>query len=374
MNALLLGTVAIFIFVVAAAVFVLLFRKPQVVGELVVQTALMNEKLGRLDTVTSEMSVIRIDLGKLSERIHGVEQNHMAVGQRMDSLLATLAKTDTTADALVQTAEAIRTDLSSAKETLAELQVRSQSSQDVETRAAESIKRVESILTGTQSKGSAGENIVELVFAKLPPEWQVRNFTVANKTVEFGVRLPNGLVLPIDSKWAATDLHERFLTSDEVHEKQRLKVQIQSTVAGRATEIKKYLDPNVTTAFGIAAVPDPIYDLCSEILPDLLQQNIVLVSYSMFGPYLLLVFHTTLKTLRNVDMERLDAFLASAEESVNSLQTELQGRFSRAMIMLDNSRADMAAQLGKVSAGLAALHTRPEVFGDPSLPAKSAAR
>src|SRR5437879_5382583 len=158
MNIFLLGILVILTMAIAVAIFVALFRKPQAVGELVTQTALINEKLGRLDTVTTEVGGIRIDLGKLSERVTGVERNHNAVGQRMDSVLATLTKTDTTAHALAQTAEAIRSELSAAKETLTELQVHSQSRQDLEKQSADSIKRVESILTGTQSKGSAGEN------------------------------------------------------------------------------------------------------------------------------------------------------------------------------------------------------------------------
>jgi DNA recombination protein RmuC len=73
-------------------------------------------------------------------------------------------------------------------------------------------------------------------------------------------------------------------------------------VLDRAAEIKKYIDPNLTSNFGIAAVPDSVFELCSEILPDLIQLNVVLISYSMFQPYLLLVFQTTLKTLKTLDL------------------------------------------------------------------------
>jgi len=75
--------------------------------------------------------------------------------------------------------------------------------QEVEARTADSVGRLEMIIAGTQSKGLAGENIMEVVFAKLPIEWQARNFNMNGKTVEFGLRLPNNLVLPIDSKWPA---------------------------------------------------------------------------------------------------------------------------------------------------------------------------
>jgi len=211
------------------------------------------------------------------------------------------------------------------------------------------------VLAGSQSKGSAGENIVGMMFSKLPPEWQVRNFSVGNKVVEFGIRLPNGLVLPIDSKWAASGLLEEFVICEDLKERQKIKSQIQSVVLDRAAEIKKYIDPNLTSNFGIAAVPDSVFELCSEILPDLIQLNVVLISYSMFQPYLLLVFQTTLKTLKTLDLKKLDAYLLSTEESMKTLQEELEGRFSRALVMLDNSRADMSASLSKLRAGLAGL-------------------
>jgi DNA recombination protein RmuC len=245
--------------------------------------------------------------------------------------------------------------LSAAQGTLAELRTLSQTQPGLGQQATDSIHRLERVLAGSQSKGIAGENIVEMMCSKLPPEWQVRDFSVGNKVVEFGIRLPNDLVLPIDSKWAASNLLEEFLNCEDPKEKQRIKAQIRSVVLGRASEIKKYIDPNLTSSFGIAAVPDPIYELCSEILAELLQLNVVLISYSMFQPYLLLVFQTTLKTLKAVDLKKLESYLLLAQESIKVLQEELEGRFSRALVMLDNSRADMSAHLSKLRAGLAGL-------------------
>ena len=229
---------------------------------------------------------------------------------------------------------------------------------------------MESILTGSQCKGAAGENILDVFFAKLPAEWQVRNFAVGSNIVEFGIRLPDGLVLPIDSKWAATAVHQEFLNASEGKDKAAKKQQLQATVARRAGEIRKYIDPNLTASFAIAVVPDPIFELCPELMPDLLQQNVLLLSHSLFMPYLLLVFHNTLKTLKTVDLKRLDGYLTTAQTSITSLQSELEGRFSRALVMLENSRQDMAAQLASLSGGMVALQVgssalKPEALPEP---------
>ena len=350
------------LFLLGALVIVLLLRKPQLPPDLLVQNGAILEKLQKVEQIAAEFSHVRVELSKISERVSGVEQNHSHSTDALTELSTMLTRTGVTTDGLLQAAESIRAELSSTKVSIAEVQAITKNREAFEEQSAESLKRVEHILTGTQTKGAAGENIVDLAFAKLPAEWQIRNFAVGSKIVEFAIRLPNNLVLPIDSKWAGTAVFEEFLATQNTKERLAKKAQLQSTVAARAGEIKKYIEPNVTTTFAIAAVPDPIFDLCSELLPGLLKQNVVLVSYSMFIPYLLLVFHTSAKNLGRTDLKRLDAYLRTVDDCVKTLQSELEGRFSRALVMLDNSRAEMAAHLSKLNAGLVAVQTSSEAL------------
>ena len=287
-------------------------------------------------------------LRSISTRVSVVEQTQHELNDRS-------IETDTVAKGLTETTSAIRDGLSRAQENLAAIQAHSRARQDLELRTSESIRRLEGIIAGTQTKGAAGENIIEVILAQLPTEWQVRDFKVGNKTVEFGLRLPNNLVLPIDSKWAATNLLERFLTSDDIREQQELKSQIERAVLSKAKEVRKYIDPNLTVDFGLAAVPDAIFDLCTGIQIESLQMNVVIISYSLFVPYLLLVFQTILKTSQNIDMQRLNSYLENAQSSVAELQNELEDRFSRAITMLNNSRDNMRGMLGQVSSGLGSL-------------------
>jgi DNA recombination protein RmuC len=305
-----------------------------------------------LEPVTQIVGGVQLELKGLSERVARVEQNQNMQGQNIQALGTGLAQTSTATASLIEATTAIRSDLSKAKDGLTELQSFTKARHDIENRTAESIRRLETIIAGTQTKGIAGENILEFVFAKLPAEWQVRNFRVGNKAVEFGLRLPNNLILPIDSKWTATNLIEQFVNCDNPDEQQKLKSQIESAVLSKAKEVKKYIDPSLTVNFGIAAVPDAVYDSCYGIQTEIFQLNVVLVSYSMFLPYLLLVFQTILKTSQNIDLEKLDAYLQMAQENIVKLQEELEGRFARAITMLNNSRTDMSTYLSKVSGGL----------------------
>lgn len=350
METLLLGVVVLLIILLAALV-VALLRRPQ--------TADLSTPLQNLTQAVqqghSQTAVLVEKMAAVSDRVAKVEEGQTRAGMGISGLETELAATGVVAKSIADTTSAIREELSRAKNDLTELQTHTRARQELEQRTADSIKRLETIIAGTQSKGSAGENILEAVFAKLPVEWQVRNFAVGNKMVEFALRLPNNLVLPIDSKWAATNLLEQLVACEDPAQQQELKAQIEKSVRDKAREVRKYIDPSLTVGWGVAAVPDAVYDLCCGLQAEISQMNVVLISYSMFIPYLLLVFQTILKTSHNIDLQKLDAYLRRAQESIKALQEELEGRLSRAITMLGNSRDDMRSHLSKAGSSLVGL-------------------
>lgn len=298
---------------------------------------------------------VQLELRGVNERVSGMEHNQARVDQGIGDLRSGLANADSATARLMSATTVIHDQLVRAKEGVAQLQTHSHARQGLEEQTAESIKRLEAVIAGTQSKGAAGENILESLLAHLPAEWQVRDFQVGNKSVEFGLRLPNRLVLPIDSKWPATHLIERFLAAEDPDERQQVKARIEAAVRDKAKEVRKYIDPNVTANFGIAAVPDAVYEVCARVQSDVVQWNVALVSYSMVVPYVLLVFQTVLRSAQTVDTQQLDACLRSVEDGITDMQGELEGRFSRGLAMIDNSRSELRAQLGKIAGGLASL-------------------
>jgi hypothetical protein len=151
-----------------------------------------------------------------------------------------------------------------------------------------------------------------------------------------------------------------------------LKARIHSQTTSRALEVQKYLLPNVTTPFGLAVVPDPVFAICAEIAPMLSQEHVMLVSYNMLIPYILLIFHMTLKDTR-IDLQRLDAFVSGANQNVIDIRDLIQTRFSRATVMLGNFRDETEAQLSKLSANIAALRTLELTSAESSGPETDAA-
>jgi DNA recombination protein RmuC len=273
------------------------------------------------------MTSVQVEVGRVAERINAMDQTHAQVGQGLQAIQS-----------------AMQQELAQARLGLTDLQAQAQARVELEYRTAESVRRLEGIIAGTQSKGLARENILEVVFSQLPPEWQLRDFKVKNKTVELALRLPNNLILPIDSKWPATSLIEQFIACDQPAEQQRLKREIEKVVLDKAKELKKYIDPDLTVNFGIAAVPDAVYDLCAGIQCACLEHNVVVIAYSMFIPYMLLVFQTILKSAQHIDADRLDAYIQAAQKSIHAAQEELEGRFARSLTMLGNSRNDLVCR------------------------------
>jgi DNA recombination protein RmuC len=323
------------------------------------QVAVLGEKLSHIEPITQTVSDLHSEVRGLNERVMSVENNQLianqGVGYLANNALTTFTELKTLTNGLVSATSAMRSELDRAQNDLTQLHTHAKADQEAGRQIAESIRRLETVIAGTQTKGSAGENILEVVFAKLPVEWQVRNFHIGGKTVEFGLKLPNNMILPIDSKWAATNLLEKFISSDDIAEQQSLKKAIEDAVLQKAKEVRKYIDPSITVNFGVAVIPDAIYDLCSGIQTQVFQMSVVLVSYSMFVPYLLLVFQTILKTNQSIDLQRLDAYIQTAQENIKVLQDELDGRFSRAITMLNNSRDDMRVYMSRIGGSLTGL-------------------
>jgi DNA recombination protein RmuC len=323
------------------------------------QIALLGEKVSHIEPIVQTSSHLQADVRGLAERISTMENNqsklYQGVGLLANNALSSFSELKTLTGGLAEAAEAMRSELARAKDDLTQLHTHAKAGQEVDRQIAESVRRLETIIAGTQTKGVAGENLLEVVFSKLPVEWQVRNFTLGGKTVEFGLRLPNSLIVPIDSKWTATNLVEQLVATNEPQEQIKLKKEIEGAVLQKAKEVRKYIDPNVTVNYGVAVIPDAVFELCTSIQVDVFTLGVVLVSYSMLIPYLLLVFHTVLKTGQSIDLHKLEAYIQTVQSEIQEMQDEIDGRLSRGITMVSNSRDDMRAHLSKIGGSITGL-------------------
>ena len=210
--------------------------------------------------------------------------------------------------------------------------------QSVEDEARSSLKRLESVIAGSSTRGAAGENILEEALKHLPPEMLQRNVWVGGKVVELALQLPGGKVLPIDSKWVSSGALEQLAeTGLDAQRRAQLTAQVEREVERRVREVSQYIDPVVTSPFALAVIPDAAYDVCRGAIVGAHRRHVMVVGYAMALPYLLTLYQLHLQFARTVDMEKLQSALIDVERHLDTLEAILDNKLQRALTMLQNT-------------------------------------
>jgi len=292
----------------------------------------------RLEHVSAVLPHVQRDTQTLSERVHSMESGQAYSNQSLRSA-----------------ATAILGDLRQTHSEVAAIQAHLHARQELDARNAQVLHALELVIAGSKSKGSAGEALLEVPFSQLPAEWQVRNYHVQGGVVEFGLRLPNNLVLPIDSKLPATAELQRFHAAESREAQARIKAEIEREVLKRVAEVRKYLDPDLTLGYGLAVVPDGVYELCGPAVTRAATLNVLVINYAMFLPYILLVYKVALAASSDIDRLRLDGYMRQSQELLGRLESKLTGAFDGSLKQLTNSRDEMLSAVSQLSAGIARL-------------------
>ena len=228
---------------------------------------------GSLDQTNRTLAELQMDLRTIGTRVAEVEARGNALQQGLAGIGQDLTATKTVTTSLHQASESIREGLTRAREGLAAMTASDGARAEALQDTRNSLRRLEAVIAGSVSKGSAGENIVDLLLGQLPAERQARNVQVGNRVVEFGLRLHSGLVVPIDSKWPATGLIEQLAQCEDPAEQLKLRALIETNVLSRANEVAKYIDPHMTAPFAIAVVPDAAYEIAQDTRIDAYQRG-----------------------------------------------------------------------------------------------------
>ena len=248
---------------------------------------------------------------------------------------------------LADTAREIQAQLGNAHRALAEVKALEQGRAQKLDQAADSLRRLEAVVAGSSTRGAAGENILARALTQLPPDLLELNVAFGNKIVEYALRLPGGRYLPIDSKWTSVGVLERLDAVDQPQERERLLDQVVRDVRGRIKEMTKYLDPERTLSLGLLAVPDAVYAAAPEAHADGYREGILVVPYSLALPYVLALYRLTLRFGCAVDTDQLADRLRALNECVRKLDEEVEGRLSRGIVQLENSREALRDHLGE---------------------------
>ena len=222
----------------------------------------------------------------------------------------------------------------------------------------QSLKRLEGIIAGSKQKGIAGENIIRESLAIFPPDMIQTNLRVRGKEVEFGLVLSNKKVMPIDSKWPSTDTLDAIAKEEDPDRLERLKHQVQKEVTKRISEISQYLDPNITTPWAIGAIPDSAYSLCKDAHLVAYNRNVILVSYGMLLPYLLMFYSLHRQYASSIDMENLSHYLIDIKRNIEKMGDILENRIVRAQTILLGAADEYRQILSTVKGSVSSIETQ----------------
>ena len=224
------------------------------------------------------------------------------------------------------------------------------------------LHRVAGVLAGGQRTGRAGENVLRDALAHLPPSMIVNDFRVNGRVVEFGLILPDGRRLPIDSKWPSDRELIALQETDDPAEIDRLGRLIERTVTERAREVAQYRDPSVTAPVGVAAVPDAAYAVLRRAHADAYRQGVIVVPYSMALPIVLFLHGLVSRFGSSGDV---DECLRDLSALLDAIESTLENKLARASTMLSNGAEELRAEVGKARATLARTGGGAEQDGEP---------
>ncbi len=293
-------------------------------------------------------------VGQVSGELQGLARTQAVLAQQLGQTQGALQ------GSLQQTQQGLHAEISQARALIAQVQAAQDAREQQESQAREAIRRLENILAGTKSRGTAGENILAGVLAQLPPDLREVNLTINNKPVEFALRLPHGRLLPIDSKWPALAPLERLQAAEDPVERKGLTAEIQAEVKRKVREVVKYLDADRTLGLGVLAVPDAVFEACVDVHVEAFKQGVVIVSYTQALPYLLSLLQIVHRFGTELDRTQLSQSLQTIATALERMDGEVDGRLARTVTQLENSRADLKAQLGRARQGLHAMRIEAE--------------
>ena len=247
-------------------------------------------------------------------------------------------------------AERMLTDVAGARRALEALSLREEERRERDRESWEVVRRLSNVLAGSASKGKAGENVLREHLGQLPPGMLVTDLRVNGRVVEFGLLLPDGRRLPVDSKWSAVAEIEALEACSDPQEREALARDVERLVTARAREVAGYLDPALTCPVAVAAVPDAAYAVLRRAHADAFAKGVVIVPYSTALPVLLFLYSLA---HRFGDADDARSALEEVSTVLDAMQAVIENKIVRAGTMVANGVDELRSSLGRARGSIA---------------------
>jgi DNA recombination protein RmuC len=347
---------------------------PPDLGSLSATLALLQEAARahaqQMQELARSVNEVALSTERLQARQEAGEQHQTQLQDHLRQLSERLAELGSALQTRLQASEGrldhLQQALAAAQQTLSELRRYDEEARRQQEELGRFVARLDAILTGSASRGAAGEHILETFLEQLPAEFKVFDLPIRNRRVEFAFRLPNGKHVPVDSKWVGA----RQLTELDETASAEARRELEQLLDQRVEEVRAYLDPDLTLGFAVIAVPDAVYRWTQRRHAHALAKGVIVISYSMAIPYFLTLLHLALRFLRDEETMRISQLAHPLEQALQAIQQELNGRYAKGLTMLQNSRDALAEQTARALGTLRQL----QALGQPGGPAALAER
>lgn len=278
------------------------------------------------------------------------EGSAQGLAARLDLQAAEMRRLADAANARELSGEQLRAGLEGARRALEALHVREQERRGMDAEHREVVRRLATVLAGGSAKGRAGENVLREHLSELPPGMLVTDFRVGGKVVEFGLLLPDGRRLPIDSKWTALPELEALEAATDAVERDACARTVEKAVVLRAREAAQYLDPALTAPVAVVAIPDAAYAVLRRAHADAYGKGVIVVPYSTALPVILFLHSLVARFGDAADGQASLAVVAGLLDQMGSV---VENKFARAATMITNGADEFRSHLGKARGTIA---------------------
>ena len=143
------------------------------------------------------------------------------------------------------------------------------------------ISSIERTLTGTKSRGIAGEALLGLYLESSIKTGEVKkDLKIGTKIVEFAWKVSEGKYIPIDAKFPEImALVEEYDKSEDTVYQKSLSKKVKDKIAKEIVNIQKYQNQPNTIGNCILAVPPSVLQMSPELLSIGKESNVYLSSY-----------------------------------------------------------------------------------------------
>lgn len=225
------------------------------------------------------------------------------------------------------------------------------------------VRDVHDVLIGSYSKGKAGEEALRSSIARLAEMGYVKeNQQVGRGVVEYAIAFNDGKTLAMDSKIVSTgDVLSWFDDKLKAEERAQLADRIRRKVRDKIPEVQKYIDPPTTLPMAIMAVPDPVMEIVTELIPEAASKNIILLGYSAI-PQLITYFVRIHGFYRiEEDVEKLQALITKAQQEISRLDDGFfANKFKKPLGTLDRAVDVVKATISGIANTLSLHESHPE--------------